>query len=208
MPIVGRLDIPPYKLARHVPSVDGLIHLNKNTFKELVRLTREGFGTEMPEAEIRRVVLPTTELFFAYRDSKAVGFTAATHKTNEVYLAAAAIIPSEQGKGLYNIFNRLRIESGIITKGFTNITTRTQNPRVEKGITGTLETLKRENEISSYVITHELITGVYGRMLTKDRPLSSNADINRTYSKLDYEKGDGYFITFTVQLADFSPKVI
>lgn len=198
MPRVGHLNIPPYEITKRTASADGLITLGKNAFRELVRVTREGFDKDMSEQEIREVVLPNTELFIAYKNNKPVGFTAAKHRENEVYLAAAVIIPSERGTGLYTIFNRLRIEEGL-SKGFTIISTRTQNPIVERRITSVLENLKMESKIIGYTVNRELLIGVYGRMLTGSRPESSDTNVNETFSRLNYEQGDAFFITFTVE---------
>ena len=159
----------------------------------------------MPEEEIRHVVLPNTELFIAYKFKETIGFAASRHKKDEVYLAAAVISPSERGKGLYHVFNRIRIEHGL-DKKLTNITTRTQNPRVERRITEVMDMLVIEHKINKYVINRELLKGIYGRMLTDSRPTVSDPNINNVFSRLNYERGDAYFITFSVQLVGSSQK--
>lgn len=200
MPRLKRFNIPPYEITKRTARSDGNIHPDKNTLKELIRVAKEGFGGSMPEEEIKRTILPNTELFIAYLDNVTVGLAASKHKDGEIYLAAVAVVQEEQGKGLFHIFTKLCIEQGL-DKGLTNLTTRTQNPHIEKGIRNVLEDLQRDSRISGYTIRRELLTGVYGRMLTSRRPITSDDTLHEIFSRLDYRRGDAYLITFSFEFS-------
>jgi hypothetical protein len=193
----GKTTIGIYSLVKYTSGSEGKIPLNDTEFKDILRVAKDAFGPFMSESEVEKVVIPNNLLWIASRDNTVVGFTASSYKHDTIYLAAAAIVISEQRKGLYHTFNRLRIEDGL-NKNFSIFTTRTQNPNVERGITHALEVLKSEHLISGYKIKHDIIPGVYGRTLTRTVPRSYNEDINQTFSVLNYERGDAFYITFSV----------
>jgi hypothetical protein len=191
------VNIDTYSIKKYAVEPDERIRLESNELKSVVRIAKDAFGSSMPDNEVKRVIMPNTFLWIAYKEGIGVGFTAATQKQNEIYLAAAAIVKSERGKGLYPIFNKLRIEEGL-NKNFSIFTTRTQNPNVERGITNTLEVLKSNHQIKGYVIKHDLVPGVYGRLLTEEIQKSPDSSINQTFSILNHKRGDAFYITFSV----------
>ena len=193
----GKTDIGAYSLVKYIAGYEGKIHLNDTEFKDILRVAKDAFGPFMSESEVEKVVMPNTLLWIASRDNNVVGFTASSYKHDTIYLAAAAIVISEQRKGLYHVFNRLRIEDGL-NKNFSIFTTRTQNPNVERGIIHALEILKSEHLISGYTIKHDILPSVYGRTLTRIVPKSSNEDINQIFSVLNYNRGDAFHITFSI----------
>lgn len=186
-----------YSITKHTADLDGKIRLNSDEFKSIVRIAKDAFGPSMSDDEVEKVVIPSTSLWIASKGGVDIGFTAATQKQNEFYLAAAAIIKKERGKGLYSIFNRLRLNEGL-DKNFSVFTTRTQNPNVERGITVALESLKTEHCIEGYAIKHDIIPGVYGRLLTEKVQKSPYENITQIFSALNYERGDAFYITFSV----------
>jgi hypothetical protein len=199
-----RLNLPPYAIIKRKADVDRKIRLNdldEFEIKELVRVAKEGFGPTMPEEEVREVVFPNTVLFVAYKNGNTIGFEASdysTHQKDELYVAATAVIKVEQGKGLFTILNKLAIQDGL-DEGFTNITTRTQNPNIDRSIIRTLDLFIKERQISEYSINRTMIEGKYGRMLTTERQFSNDESMNKIYEKLVPKRGDAYFITYAVK---------
>lgn len=108
-----------------------------------------------------------------------------------VYLAGTAIALCHQGEGLYDFFNKSRIVFGI-EKGAEVVFTRTQNPKVQKGITKTIEQMIREGSISDYALSRIVREGIYGKMLTAKKPTGRGID----FEDIDYERGDAVIITW------------
>ncbi len=106
------------------------------------------------------------------------------------YLAAAVVHSNYQGKGVYGELTRRRIEESL-RRGVKTIFTRTQNPRVEKGIRGSLEKMG-----VNYELERVLVPGVYGQQLTAERPKVRDRRIQRAYDKLNYPSGDAYVLVF------------
>ena len=105
------------------------------------------------------------------------------------YFAAAAIAKSHQRTGLYAHLNDIRMDY-VLENGIDRVATRTQNPRVEEGISAALDRMVEARRIRSYVISRQVIQGVYGGMLTDVRPVARVVN----YDNIDYERGDANLI--------------
>jgi hypothetical protein len=110
------------------------------------------------------------------------------------YFAGAAICSTAQGNGLYHDLNRLRIAFAE-SKEAEMLFTRTQNPRVEEGITSSVERLVTEGSISTYGLTRIIRSGVYGKMLTATKPQGRKL----RYDELDYDRGDAAILIWRLQ---------
>lgn len=110
------------------------------------------------------------------------------------YFAGAAICSTAQGTGLYHNLNQQRTTFAL-DHGVNTIFTRTQNPRVEEGITASLERLAQEGVISSYGLTRVISKGAYGKMLTATKPAGRRV----SYDDLDYGQGDANILTWRFQ---------
>jgi hypothetical protein len=112
---------------------------------------------------------------------------------NALYFAGAAIDASVQGNGLYSVLNRRRL--GLLDEHDLDIVyTRTQNPRVQEGITHSLDKLIAEGRCSAYDVGRLIVPGAYGKMLTAQKPSSRKV----VYDDLDYEKGDAAIIVWSL----------
>ena len=111
-----------------------------------------------------------------------------------LYFAGAAIAKHIQGNGLYERMNALRLDYGL-SHDLDLVYTRTQNPRVEEGITSSIDTLVAAGQVRGYKVGHYICRGVYGKMLTKEKPVSKHL----SYDFLDYEAGDGMIITWQLE---------
>ena len=202
MPQLERFSTESYEIEKHSAEPDGNIHLDEFKVREVIRVAQDGFGPTMSEEEIKNVVIPNTILFIAHRNRITVGFEASSYskhpEMNDLYLAAGAVVKSEWGHGLFTLLNRLAVQDGL-DQGFRNITARTQNPTIEGAIIRSLDLLRGDSQISEYTIKREFLEAQYGRMLTKEIPLSKNESINQIYAKLNYKRGDAYFLTFSVK---------
>lgn len=112
-----------------------------------------------------------------------------------LYLAGAAIAGSHQGKGLYYVFNEARLKFGF-DSGITTVFTRTQNPRVQEGVTKSLDKMIQEGTVSDYEISRLIKRGVYGEMLTAEKPVAKEL----AFDDINHEDGDAVIITWNVQL--------
>ena len=107
------------------------------------------------------------------------------------YFAAAAIASAHQSRGLYRQFVDERFRFALEhDAGF--IYTRTQNPRVLRGITTRLEHAIVDGEISRYALEVQLAHKAYKTMLTATKP-----DVRGTiFERLDYDASDAYLLTW------------
>jgi hypothetical protein len=185
-----------YRIAKHKAN-SGDPNINKELFEEIFRISRASFTPVISKEEVTNLIKDSALLIVAYDKDKMqpVGFASSHYTDDFCYLSSAAIIKSEQGKGLYQMFNRLRISDGL-SKGFDTFTVTTQNPRVENGISCTFDALLMEGRISGYSMQREVIRGCYGRLITGYIPRSSEERINRLFSMLDYTRGDAFQISF------------
>lgn len=137
--------------------------------------------------------------------SQIAGFSATTIETVEnkgeiehpsliypcAYFAAAAIAKVYQGRGLYSLLNDKRLEF-VEGEGVDRLYTRTQNPRVEQGISRALDRMVDERRIKSFAVARYALIGVYGCMLTDTKPLARTV----SYDNLDYERGDANIVSW------------
>jgi hypothetical protein len=119
-----------------------------------------------------------------------------TDLTDEVgwYMAAAAVRQDAQGTGLYKEMTRRRVDFGL-SREMTLFYTRTQNPRVEEGITGELKDRVAMRQISGFSLERRLAIGCYGKMLTAEIPIGRSV----VYDTLDYDRGDAHILLFRVE---------
>lgn len=110
-----------------------------------------------------------------------------------LYFAATAIAQPFQGSGLYDVINKRRLEFAL-EQGIDTLFTRTQNPRVQEGITRAIETLMRQQRVGTFEISRTLLRGVYGKQLTTIKPTSHTLN----YDELNTKQGDAYFITWRI----------
>ncbi len=106
------------------------------------------------------------------------------------YLAAAVVHSNYQGMGIYGELTKRRVEESL-GRGVRTIFTRTQNPRVEKGIRRSLEEMGVD-----YGLERVLMPGIYGQQLTAERPRVRSRRIQRAYGGLNYPSGDAYVLVF------------
>ena len=124
-----------YTITKHKAGYSREPVINRELFEEILRISRDSFTRTISKEEVTNLIQHNHLLLVAYDTGsmQTVGF-ASSHYTNDFcYLSSAAIIKSEQGKGLYQMFNRLRISDGL-SNGFNTFTVTTQNPKVENGI--------------------------------------------------------------------------
>ncbi|MFI5412749.1 MAG: hypothetical protein ACHQX1_02565 [Candidatus Micrarchaeales archaeon] len=189
-------------------------HIDAKLLDQLLKLGVRTFGPGMTEEEVREHVVKNDVLFVLYDSNMvAIAFAGLTrakdNKTgtmlNGAYLSGAVVAAEAQGFGLYKELAKLRIRYSIEKFGLKSgaeITTRTQNPRIEEGINAALKygisTIECSVLLSS--MSREYRRALFGRMLTKEVPRSNSDRINRAYSELNYASGDAYLLTFTITL--------
>lgn len=189
-----------YKITKHRADYTGEVGISEELFKDVVRISKGAFAPVISENEIKDLIVGNSLLLVAYHtdNMQRVGFAASRYENDICYFSSAAIIKSEQCNGLYQTFNRWRISEGL-GNGFSTFTVTTQNPKVERGIASAMNVLLEKGIIEGYSVQREHIRGLYGRMLTADIPRSSDERINRLFSHLDYNRGDAFFISFSVR---------
>lgn len=202
MPELELFNRPPHVIIKYRAESDGKIRLIEPDIKELIRIAKDAFGKDMPDEDVKVRVKQNSVLLIANRNNIIVGFEASgysIHQQNGLYIAAVAVASSEQGQGLFNKLNKIVVEDGL-NQGFTNITAYTQNPNVDKGMIVTLDTLKGERHFSGYTIMREKHEKHYTGLLTRERQFSkTDESMNKIYAELNSEKGDAYFLTYTIR---------
>jgi len=111
------------------------------------------------------------------------------------YFAAAAISRDHQGDGLYGALTEMRVRYALLEQDANLIYTRTQHPRVQEGITSTLE---RVGELEGFVVSsmeRVLLPAFYGHMLTAEKPAAREVE----FAELDYTKGDAFLISWRIK---------
>jgi hypothetical protein len=166
---------------------------------DLVEIAMDAFGPGMTVGEVLEHVYPTDKLYIAQVGGKSVGFATLKLEEDSGDLAGTAIRPGFQGNGLYSEFCRRRVTDAR-TAGKNSITLRTQNPKVELGVKRTLEKMYKTEVVPQRGIRPML----YGRKLTEERPFSGVEAIDKDFSRLDYERGDGFALEF--KLPVYNPR--
>ena len=172
--------------------------LTRETVNEIVGVALSAFGSGMTGREVTDHVFPTDRAYLAYTQEGLVGFATAEIRDKSVYLAGAAIKSTHQGTGVYKEFALRRVNLAL-DLGKEMVETRTQNPRIECGIRACLERFRGIGVIKSFSIERETCPGIYGRMLTAERPFSDVEEVNQFYATLDYERGDAYLLRFLLK---------
>jgi hypothetical protein len=137
-----------------------------------------------------------------HTDLKVVGWSAVTlispeeefqdkelYSDEGLYIAAVAVHRLAQGRGLSSTFHDINLTFGL-DREQPFAFTRTQNPRVEAGITHAVDRLVETGAIGGYSLSRIVREGVYGKMLTSDQPSSNNLE----YNDIDYDRGDAAVI--------------
>ena len=122
-------------------------------------------------------------------DNKGIEHTSLVYPC--AYFAAAAIAKAYQGLGLYSSLNDRRL-TFTEKSGLLNIYTRTQNPKVERGITSALERMQEQNRIRKFTLGRYVVRAVYDGMLTDERPQTKTI----SYDNLDYDRGDANIVSW------------
>lgn len=112
-----------------------------------------------------------------------------------LYFAGAAIAQEAQGDGLYGMMNEYRFDYGF-EHDLDLVYTRTQNPRVEEGITSSIERLIEARRIKSFKLARYVCRGAYGKMLTAQKPIARRI----SYDFLDYDEGDAVILTWQLDI--------
>lgn len=180
--------------------------INDEILNGAVKAAKEGFGGDMTREEVLEHILPTDLTCIAFVDDKVVGFGSLKYEENCTTLSGAVVSEKYQGEGIYKFLTNERIKeclkygpsSKIEEESLKQIKTRTQNPKIEIGIKKILKTFEKRNKISDFTFSRELKKSEYGRMLTEERPLSRNEELNKIYNELCYERGDAFLLTFNI----------
>lgn len=187
----------------NLPSPDGL---PKKVRHGVFNCIESAFGGTVTTEDAAMHMQGDQVLVIYDRTDTVVGFSATRimHGESEInglalpaeqaYFAAAAIAKPFQGNGLYNRLNQKRMDF-VCRENINDIVTRTQNPRVEQGITRAVQRLVSGNIVGSFAIARQLTVGAYGHMLTAVRPYANNV----RYDNIDYNRGDANLIAWLLQ---------
>lgn len=188
-----------YRILRVGNKVGGDIDVDNKTISNLITVARDGFGKFISNEEVIEHVVRRDALFIAYKDDKEIGFSTFSRNGSDMYLGGAVVIKKEQNNGLYGLLTKVRIVEAINNK-ITTVTTNTQNPSVEQGIVKIFKEAKTLGKIQDFTMKREMVPNLYGRMLTRQIPKSTNSDLNLIYSHLNYGNGDAFRITIEISL--------
>ncbi len=189
--------------------------IRKEEYKQIPRETIEGiiavamdaFGEGMTRKEVMEHIEPTDRIYLAASKNAIAGFATVTIKSDVVDLTGAAVRKDYQTNGIYYNFARSRI---ILANahGINCIDFRTQNPNVEKTVLKAVNDMTaaenqnshsaKQGEYCGFNVHRGIVRGLYGRMLTSERPFCGEENIDKKYDLLNYERGDGF--TFTIEL--------
>lgn len=120
------------------------------------------------------------------------------------YFAGAAIKKDLQSAGLYHTINRHRL-GFVLEHDVDMIFTRTQNPRVQEGISGSLERFQQDGLIVVQGLQTIVKRGVYGKMLTKDKPEARQLSYDDDF---DHANGDAKILTWKIRAVQNSEQRI
>jgi hypothetical protein len=113
------------------------------------------------------------------------------------YMATAMIEPEYQGRGLYGRLNQRRFEVALEQRPEI-IFTRTQNPRVERGMRKALDEKMQAGLIDGWKLTRIKKDKAYGQMLTPERVVVSDPETQAAFDLLVAEAGDAYLLIFEI----------
>lgn len=165
------------------------------------------FGQEMPQDEVSSALSGDLIVLAKNDDESVIGFVSLHRKTVGnfehpgleeyskdtmlFYLGSGVIDEDYQGHGIYRELNRKRLSQVVVEKS-PLLTTTTQNPKVEKGITAVLNEFAEEGLIKSFSITRTILPNFYGRRLTKN----SLTTVGSPFEELNIEAGDCFSLIF------------
>ncbi len=171
------------------------INLDSSQLKKLTEVAVHAFGSNMTMDEVAEHVLPVDALYIAEFEGVVCGFGSLNIFEDHSYLAGTVIDPREQKKGVYSRLAQVRILD-TLAEGVRRVDTRTQNPIIEYSIMRSLELLRAGKHIEGFDVERLHVPGVYGRMLTEERPFSKDSELNEIYNQLSYESGDAFKLAF------------
>ncbi len=185
--------------------IDGLLVL------AIVECIRQAFGEAPADTPDH---LNGDEILLAGDGEKVVLYYSAFHNTSPrehlrdesltdekgTYLSALTIDPRQQGHGLSKeVYDRSLTPK--LRERIPLIFLRTQNPRIEAGITSYLKRAKKRGDISGFTIERRLLEKVYGQMLTTIPARSDNPEIQARYDTIDRAAGDAFLLIFHLRYA-------
>lgn len=189
-----------YEIKHYLKTEEG-IQVPGDTLDQIVEMTIDTFGEGMKKEEVEDHALGGDVLYTATRDGEVVGFSSLTFELEkkQFYLAGAVVHRKEQSNGLYKMLARARVRHGL-AQGLTNLSTQTQNPKIERAIRDVLDEFVSQEVIAGYCVDRSKVDNAYGRMLTRKKPRSSDDNLNKVYSRLDYHAGDAYALVFKINV--------
>lgn len=199
-----------YEVSEH-RDVSSHLQLPDGETEELERCIANAFGERITPEDARSHMMGKQVLVARFLSDEfppeVVGFSATSidvpseqfqldELSSEpgIYFAGAAITQKHQGTGLYGTLNESRLQLAF-ENDIDHIYTRTQNPRVEEGITSSLERLVEQHKIRAFKLGRVIMRGAYGKMLTAEKPTAREI----SYDDFNYEKGDAAVITWQLE---------
>jgi len=177
-------------------------------------IARDAFGPQMKFEDVREHVTGNSIETLLINESAFSSYRKYNLKESTVlHNVGAAVMRSEQGKGIYRMLNETAIESELNKNCKTFLTGRTQNPSVYASIRK-IKSVKSvypskekppdyildvKEEISKLfgkrVDDNFKIDGVYGKCLYNYKPKCRDEIVNKMfYDLLNHEKGDALLI--------------
>jgi len=179
--------------------------LSRKTLDEIVNFTINTFQSGMTEGEVLNHIKGNDLFLLLYKGENAIGFAGSkyispgNYAERIAYLSAAVVSSEFQGLGLYRELVKERVDVAL-DLGLHIITTKTQNPLVEFTIREDLSRRVTEGQITGYSIDRKMLPGTFGRKLTENFKESKDKTINIAYRSLNLDRGDGYYLTFYLEL--------
>lgn len=167
--------------------------------QEIIEVGMDAFGDGMTPEEIIEHI-QTDKLYIAKKGSNTIGFATANILEESIDLVGAAVSQGDQENGLYKLFIDKRME---LAREYDkkDITFRTQNPRILKGVVNSLESMVKSNRLQEYNVELVLMPGLYERQLTSEIPKTGDDAFDTKFALLDYPVGDAYSVK--ISLGDF-----
>lgn len=174
----------------------------------LIACITSAFGHEMPAEEVEGAltgeyfalsILTETDAAAGYiklRTLRSEEFDEFGYSQDSIgySLGAITVMKPFQGQGISKHLNQIAA-SYVIDEKSQLYVTRTQNPRVEKGIVSALNMNIETGRISGYKLDRICMPNFYGRRLTQ-APLQTD---NTPFSELNVDKGDCFRLIFHLQ---------
>ncbi len=178
--------------------------------QEIVRCITQSFGQEMPSDEVDDALKGEFIIIAKTVDNMVVGFativrhTAGDFKHRKLVeyepdtlrysFHAGTVDRNYQGQGVYKELNRQRLGYAVENKAAI-ISTTTQNPRVEHGITQVLDELVLLGKLKSYTKERILLPALFTRRLTKYQLETKDTP----FEDLNLDVGDAFAIVFHLE---------